>query len=55
LKTLTFKLVQARDQIHLWCEFGANPFIGSRDIPYTNKPHRLMSPKAEPSTVHCMQ
>jgi len=26
-----------RDQTHLLCEFGANPFSGSRDISYTNK------------------
>jgi len=36
--TLTFKLVQARDQTRLPCEFGTNPFSGSRDIfSYTNK------------------
>jgi len=37
--TLTFKLVRARDhhQTRLPCEFGANPFSGSRDIWYTNK------------------
>jgi len=35
--TLTFKLVQARDQPCLPFEFGANPFSGSRDISYTNK------------------
>jgi len=32
LLTLTFKLVQAKDQTRLPCEFGANPFSGSRDI-----------------------
>jgi len=37
LVTLTFKLVQARDQTCLPCEFGANPFSSSRDISYTNK------------------
>jgi len=37
LVTLTFKLIQARDQIHLPCEFGANPFSGLGDISYTNK------------------
>ena len=34
---LTFKLVRARDQTRLPCEFGANPFSGSRDFSYTNK------------------
>jgi len=34
---LTFKLVRARDQTRLPCEFVANPFGGSRDISYTNK------------------
>jgi len=33
--TLTFKLVRARDQTHLACEFGANPFSGSGDISQT--------------------
>jgi len=32
---LTFKLVRARDQTRLPCEFGANPFSGSRHISYT--------------------
>jgi len=35
--TLTFKLVRARDQTCLPCEYGANPFSGSRDISYINK------------------
>jgi len=35
--TLTFKLVRDRDQTHLPCEFGTNPFSGSRDISYANK------------------
>jgi len=35
--TLTFKLIRARDQTRLPCEFGANPFSGSRYISYTNK------------------
>jgi len=35
--TLTFKLVQVRDQTRLPCEFGANPFSGSQYISYTNK------------------
>jgi len=34
--TLTFKLVRARGQTRLPCEFGANLFSGSRDISYTN-------------------
>ena len=37
LMTLTFKLIPARDQTRLSCEFGAYPFSGSRDISYTNK------------------
>ena len=37
LVTLTIKLVRARDQTCLMCEFGANPFSGSRDIWFTNK------------------
>jgi len=39
--TLTFKLVRARDQTRLPCEFGTNPFTGSHDdsgdISFTNK------------------
>ena len=35
--TLAFKLVRASDQTCLPCEFGANPFSGSRDIWLTNK------------------
>ena len=35
--TLTFKLVQVRDQTRLPWEFGAYPFSGSRDISCTNK------------------
>jgi len=35
--TLAFKRVRARDQTHLPCEFGSNPFSGSRDISYTNR------------------
>jgi len=34
---LTFKPVWVRDKTRLPCEFGANPFSGSRDISYTNK------------------
>jgi len=33
----TFNLVRMRDQTCLPCESGANPFIGSGDISYTNK------------------
>ena len=33
---IDFKLVEARDQIRLPCEFGANLFSGSWDISYTN-------------------
>jgi len=32
LFTMTFKLIQARDQTHITCKFGANPFSSSRDI-----------------------
>ena len=35
--TLTFKLVQARDQSRLLCEFSTNAFSGSGDIWGTNK------------------
>jgi len=45
--TLTFKLIRARDQTRLPCEFGANPFSGSRDISYTNKKSQTV-PKTEP-------
>jgi len=34
---LTFKLVWAKDQTHLPCEFGANPFSSSQGIWYANK------------------
>jgi len=34
---VTFKLVQAKDQTCLPCEFGPNPFSGYVDISYTNK------------------
>ena len=34
---MTFKLVQAKDQTCLPCEFGPNPFSGYVDISYTNK------------------
>jgi len=37
LVTFTFKLVRARNQTRLPCEFGANLFSGSRDISYINK------------------
>jgi len=45
LWTLTFKLVSARDQTHLLCELGGNPFSGSRDIPYPNKKPQADSAK----------
>jgi len=35
--TLPFRLIQAKDQTRLPCEFVANPFSSSRDISYTNK------------------
>ena len=49
--TLTFKLVRARDQTRLPCEFGANLFSGSRDISHTNK--KVSAKKTEPYAVHC--
>jgi len=52
--TLTFKLVRARDQICLPCEFGANPFSGSQDISYTNK-QVTDSAKIESYAVHCVR
>jgi len=47
---LTFKLVRARDQTHLPCEFGTNPFSGSRDISYTNK--KVRHCQKQPYAVH---
>jgi len=35
--TLTFKLIRARNQTRLPCEFGTNLFSGSRDIWGTNR------------------
>jgi len=35
--TLTFKLVRARNDTRLFCEFGANPFSGSWEVSYTSK------------------
>ena len=46
--TLTFKLVRARDQTRLPCEFGTNPFSSSQDISYTNK-------KSERQKQNCTQ
>jgi len=48
--TLTFKLVRARDQRRLTCEFGANPFSGSQDMWGTNKknPKVAEGTKTEP-------
>jgi len=37
LVTLTFKLVRARDQTCLLCEFGANTFSRSQGISFINK------------------
>jgi len=37
LLTLIFKLLRARDQTRLPCEFHANQFSGSGDISHTNK------------------
>jgi len=44
---LTFKLVRVRDQTRLPCEFGENPFSGSRNISYTDKKHRLTATKTD--------
>ena len=52
--TFTLKLVRARDQIRLRCEFGANPFSSSRDISYANKKSQT-APKTEPYAVHCVR
>jgi len=42
--TLTFKLVRARDQTRLQCEFGANSFSGSqRYFIHKQKSHRAKS------------
>jgi len=49
---LTFKLVRARDETRLPCEFGANPFSGSRDISCTNKKLQTDDAKTQPSAVH---
>jgi len=54
LVTLTFKLIRAKDQTRLPCEFGANPFSDCRYISYTKKKHRVTAPKTEPSAVHCV-
>ena len=43
--TLIFKLVQARDQTHLPCEFGAYLFSHSRNIWATNKKSLVMKCK----------
>jgi len=51
LVTLTFKLVRARDQTRLPCEFGANRFSGSEVFHTQTKNHRLMAPKTEPWRV----
>jgi len=45
--TLTFKLVRAKDRTRLPCEFGANPFSGSRDIWGTNKKSSQTALKTE--------
>jgi len=40
--TLIFKLIRARDPTRLLCEFGTNPFSGSRDISYTKQKSHSM-------------
>ena len=54
--TLTFKLVRARDQTRLPCEFGANPLSGSRDIWFTNKDTKKSQSalKTEPYAFYCV-
>jgi len=52
--TLIYKLVRARAQTRLPCEFGANPFSGSGDISYTNK-KVTVSAKTETYAVHCVR
>jgi len=46
--TLTFKLVRARDQTRLPCEFSENPFSGSRDIFHTQTKKSQTALKTEP-------
>jgi len=53
--TLTFKLVQARDQTHFPCEFGANSFSRSADISYKTNKKSQTAPKTKPYAVHCVQ
>jgi len=50
--TLTFKVVRARDQTHLPCEFGTNPFSGS-EIFHIQTKRSQTAPKTEPYAVHC--
>jgi len=52
--TLTFKLVQARDETRFPHEFGANLFRRSRDIWFTNK-KVTDSTKNRTYTVYCMR
>ena len=53
--TLTFKLIHARDQTRLPCEFGANPFSSSpRYFIHKQRLHRLTAPKTEPSVVQSL-
>jgi len=54
--TLIFKLVWARDQTRLPCQFGANPFSDS-PIYFTHKQKTTdwRHKKTEPSAVHCMR
>ena len=49
----TFKIIRARDQTRIPCEFGPNPFTGSRDILHINK--KVIAPKTEPYAVHCVR
>jgi len=52
--TLTFKLIQARDQTSLPCEFGTNSFSSARHISYTNKQKSHRLPNTEPYAVQSM-
>jgi len=53
LTHLTFKLISARDQTHLPCEFGANPFSGSEIFHTQTKNHRLTAPKHDLQFIAC--
>ena len=51
--TLTFKLVRARNQTRLPCEFGANPFSSSRNISQAYKKVRDSAKNNLPQFTAC--